>query len=168
MKSHEIMKSVVGVVGTKEVAFALNTSASLVYKWCAPWNPEDRAGTTRNPLDRVLELVECTDDRRPVEWLCREVGGIYVDPSSIESEVDLDAECIRHTQTLLSEFSDLLQVISLAMADESGIDRAEAEQIREKWHRLQSQGETFVRACERGLFNESIVNDPIDGIGDST
>jgi hypothetical protein len=153
MKSHEVLKSAVNVVGTKQVAYSLKTSSSLIYKWCSAFNAEDPMGTTRNPLDRVLEIIECTGDRSPVEFLCGEIGGVFVESAQEELDGDLDAECVRHTQTLLSEFSELLQVISESMADVRGIDPREAASIREKWQRLQSQGESFVRACERGLFD---------------
>lgn len=74
MKSHEVLKAAVEGVGAKQIAFDLKMSASLVYKWCSPWMPED-ASSTRNPLDRVLELIVATGDRGPVEWLCQRAGG---------------------------------------------------------------------------------------------
>ena len=112
MKSHEMLKVVIEEVGAKQVAYDLKVSSSLVYKWCAePVGPNDpdRSGA-RNPLDRVLPLCDSTKDRRPIEWLCREVGGYYVESPDVDVEM-IDSECIRHTQSLLSEFSQLLQVI---------------------------------------------------------
>jgi hypothetical protein len=154
MKSHELLRSVVDVVGTKQVAFDLKMSASLVYKWCSPWSAEDGVGV-RNPLDRITELIASTGDRRPVEWLCDYSGGFFVESSKSESKDDLDGECLRQTQTLLSEFSELLQAISLSQADESGIDSDEATVIRAKWQSLESRGEAFVRSCEHGRFDDA-------------
>ncbi len=155
MKSHEVLKQVIEAVGTKQVASDLKVSSSLVYKWCA--EPTDADGErdpsgARNPLDRVVHLCESTGDRRAIEWLCRQVSGYFVeDPDVDVSEVP--GECIRHTQSLLAKFSELLQVISGSLANEGRIDEPESRLIRRQWHDLQSQGEAFVRACESGRFD---------------
>jgi hypothetical protein len=154
MKSHEVLKQVIEAVGTKQVASDLRVSSSLVYKWCAEpiIDGERDPSGARNPLDRIVQMCDSTGDRRAVEWLCSEVGGYFVE----SPEVDLSkvpGECIRHTQSLLSGFSTLLQVISESIANEGRIDEAESRQIRHQWHQLQSQGEAFVRACESGLFD---------------
>ncbi len=155
MKSHEVLKQVVEAVGTKRVASDLKVSTSLVYKWCAePTDPEgerDPSGA-RNPLDRIVHLCDSTGDRRAVEWLCTEVGGYFVESPDVDLS-DVPSECIRHTQSLLAQFSELLQVISTSLANEGRIDELESRQIRRQWHQLQSQGEAFVRACEGGLFD---------------
>ncbi len=154
MKSHEMMRLVIEEVGTKRVASDLRVSTSLVYKWCAdPGSTNDLdASGARNPLDRILELCQSTEDVRAVRWLCREVGGYFVE--SPDQEPDLaDKECFRHTQEILLEFSSLLQVISESIAHEGRIDDKEALEIRRQWHVVQSQGEGFVRACERGHFD---------------
>lgn len=154
MKSHELLRLVIDGVGTKQVASDMKVSTSLVYKWCQ--NPVDQgareASGARNPLDRVMSLVESTSDRRPVEWLCGEVGGYFVERADVDLE-EVDAECLRHTQALLSQFSELLQVISDSLANEARIDETEAREIRNCWQSLQSQGELFVRACEAGVFD---------------
>ena len=155
MKSHEVLKQVIESIGTKQVASDLKVSTSLVYKWCA--EPRDEEGDrdpsgARNPLDRVVQMCDSTQDRRPVEWLCTQMGGYFVESPDVDLS-DVPAECIRHTQSLLGRFSELLQVISESLANEARIDEAEARQIRRQWHQLQSQGEAFVRACEDGIFD---------------
>ena len=155
MKSHEVLKQVIEAVGTKQVASDLKVSSSLVYKWCS--EPLDDDGErdpsgARNPLDRVIQMCESTGDRRSVEWLCQRVGGYFVESPEIDLG-EVPGECIRHTQSLLAEFSSLLQVISESIANEGRIDSRESKQIRWRWQQLQGQGEAFVRACEGGLFD---------------
>jgi hypothetical protein len=154
MKSHEVLKQVIEAVGTKHVASDLKVSSSLVYKWCAePMVDGERDPSgARNPLDRVLHLCDSTGDRRAVEWLCEQVGGYFVGSPEVDL-AEVPTECIRHTQSLLAEFSSLLQVISESIANEDRIDEDESKQIRHQWQQLQSQGEAFVRACESGLFD---------------
>jgi len=148
------MRQVVEGVGAKQVASDLRVSNSLIYKWCAdPGDESDLdASGARNPLDRIIQLCDTTGDRRPVEWLCQRVGGYFVESPDSEPE-ELDAEYLRQTQTILAEFSGLLQLISESIGNEGRIDAEESRQIRRQWLRLQSQGEGFVRACERGHFD---------------
>jgi hypothetical protein len=156
MKSHEVLKQVIEAVGTKQVASDLKVSSSLVYKWCAEplIDGERDPSGARNPLDRIVQMCESTGDRRAIEWLCSQVGGYFVESPDVDW-VEIPDECIRHTQSLLAEFSNLLQVISESIANEGRIDENEARQIRSQWHQLQSQGEAFVRACESGHFDPS-------------
>ena len=110
MKSHEVLKSVVEGVGTKQIAHDLRISTSLVYKWCAEQPSElgeDGSGA-RNPLDRLVSLFESTGDREPVEWLCTQIGGYFVE--SLEpGTTKVDAEYIQQTHMLVAEFSDTVK-----------------------------------------------------------
>ena len=156
MKSFEVLREAIDEMGVKRVASDLKVSTSLVYKWCAA--PRAAAGHTasgaRNPLDRLVQLCRVTGDRRPVEWLCQQMDGYFVDRPDTDPD-ELEVEYLKRTQELLAEFSALLQVISDSIARESRIDEREAVEIRRQWHRLQSQGESFVRACEAGSFDPS-------------
>jgi hypothetical protein len=154
MKSHEVLKSVVETVGTKEIASDLKISSSLVYKWCAepPAELGEDGSGTRNPLDRLLHLYIRTDDLRPIEWLCSQVGGYFVPRAELEEET-IDDVYIKHTQSMLAQFSDLLQAMSESIAHEDRIDESEAVRIRQEWQSLQSRGEAFVHACEEGHFD---------------
>ena len=131
MKSHEVLKRVVELVGTKQVAHDLGVSSSLIYKWCAEPASElgENGSGARNPLDRLVSLVESTGDRSAIEWLCTQAGGYFVESAEVEEDA-LDVKYIRHTQSLLAEFSDLLQVMSEAIENEGRIDAREAGQIR--------------------------------------
>lgn len=147
MRAYEVMQRAIEPVGAKAVAARLKVSSSLVYKWC---EPEDASGT-RSPLDRLAELLEVTRSTAPVEWLCRRMGGFFVrDPKVPES--GWDAEYVAHTQQLLQRFSELLQAVSESIKDDAAIDENEAERIRAEWEELKSSTESFVIACERGLF----------------
>lgn len=154
MRSYEVLKQVVEEVGAKHVAFDLRVSTSLVYKWCSPpGDPGDLDATgARNPLDRILQISESTHSRLPVEWLCGQVGGYFVESPDSEPE-ELDAEYLRQTQELVGRFSRLLEVMSSSIAKDSRIDADEARNIRREWRDLQSHGEALVRGCEQGLFD---------------
>ncbi|MBW2713838.1 MAG: hypothetical protein JRC77_08815 [Deltaproteobacteria bacterium] len=153
MKSHEVLKEVIETVGTKQVAYDLRVSTSLVYKWCAepPADLGEDGSGARNPLDRIVNLIESTGNPRLVEWLCLQHGGYFVE--NMELEEPIGEAYISHTRTLLAEFSELLQVMSDSIASEGRIDAKEALEIRRQWHRLQGRGEGFVRACETGVFD---------------
>ncbi len=153
MKSHEVLKEVIEAVGTKRVAYDLRVSTSLVYKWCAepPVDLADEASGARNPLDRILHLVESTGNSRLIEWLCNQRDGYFVE--NVELEEPINEAYISHTRILLAEFSELLQVMSDSIATEGRIDAKEATEIRRQWHRLQGRGESFVRSCETGVFD---------------
>jgi len=146
MNSHEALRRAVENVGAKKVAHDLKVSTSLVYKWCE----EDTSGA-RNPLDRTQGIVESTGSRIPIEWLCRQSGGFFMKDPAVEL-AGFDAEYITHTQTMLSNFSELLREISSSMSNDGQVDRREAARIREQWERLKGYGETFVAACEAGMF----------------
>ena len=138
MESHEVLRSAVQQLGAKKVAGDVRVSTSLVYKWCQPSTASASAGEisgARNPLDRVKALLESTGDLDP------EVSGCRV-----------DAEYIANTQRIIEDFSNLLRVVSEAIADDGKVDPQEASKIRTKWQRLKQYGEGFVCACDRGLF----------------
>ena len=73
MESHEIIKEAFEETSPKEIAAELGVSLSLVYKWAQP-NTELGSGS-RNPLDRVAELVRITKNPKLVQWLCHQAGG---------------------------------------------------------------------------------------------
>jgi hypothetical protein len=149
MDSHEVLRAAVDTVGAKKVAHDLKVSSSLVYKWC---QEQDESSGARNPLDRIQGIVECTDSTAPVEWLCRQAGGYFVPDPAVELS-NFDAKYVQHTQRMLQNFSDLLRVISESMLNDGSVDDAEAERIRSEWDRLKAYAETFVSACEQGLFD---------------
>ena len=163
MKSHELLRQVIQPYGVKKIAHELRVSSSLVYKWC---EEDDEEGSgARNPLDRILKLVESSGDRQPVEWLCQRTGGTYV-PNPVVDLAGYDVEFIAHTQQLLDNFSQLLRTMSQAMADDGRVDDDESETIRREWDRLKGAAEAFVQACERGMFAKKNESDEGEGLED--
>jgi len=146
MNSHEILKKAVEQAGVKSIAAAMNLSPAMIYKWC---EPRDSAGDpgAQNPLDRIVQIYELTQDVAPVEWLCEKTGGFRIDnPKSTGKNGKV---VLRSTQVILREFSDLLEVISESFADDGRIDAAESKRIRKEWERLKVVAETFVASCEQ-------------------
>jgi hypothetical protein len=149
-ESHEILREATDPVGVKAVAAELHLSQSLVYKWCQP-KGFDGSGAD-NPLDRVAQLYRLTGDDRLVRWLCAQANGYLVrnPPPQATTEIPM----LRFTQTILSEFSALLEDVSSSMEDDGRIDQREAAAIRAHWERLKSVAESFVVACEGRQYEQ--------------
>ena len=157
MDSHQVLKKAVDQVGAKKVAADVKVSASLVYKWCQPpaGNASaEGAGGARNPLDRVAALLESTGELAVVQWICEQAGGFFVRDPEVTSR-RVDAEYIAHTQRIIEDFSNLLRVVSDAIADDGKVDRRESDRIRAEWQNLKQYGEAFVCACEHGVFADT-------------
>ena len=149
MESHEVLKEALKKTSPKAVAADLGVSLSLVYKWAE--KPTENGSGSRNPLDRLLQIIELSEDTGIIEWLCRQQGGSFVrDPDVNPRE---EAHVFQRTQQIIGQFSTLLQGISAAVEDHS-VCQKEADEIRQCWDKLKSEAETFVRACEAGHFEE--------------
>lgn len=155
MKSHEIIRQAVEEPGVKAVAAAMKLSPALVYKWCemptAGDDPEQSGA--RNPLDRVRDLYLLTRDIRVVRWLCNEAGGFYVASPVPDPTRSHEQNIFTQTRTMMKEFSELLDAVDVSLAEDSRIDPAEADHIREEWEHLKAVAEGFVVACEKGHYN---------------
>lgn len=149
MESYEIFKEAFKRSSPKAVASELGVSLSLVYKW-AQEQSETGSGS-RNPLDRLLEIIRLTEEPRIIEWLCEKSDGYFVrnPPSSCEQGF----EVLPATNEIIAQFSELLSQISQAALD-SSITLDEAKDIRAQWDRLKCYGEGFVRCCEEGDFTQ--------------
>jgi hypothetical protein len=147
MESHEVLRKALRKTTAKAVAADLGVSLSLVYKWAE--KPADDGSGSKNPLDRLLQIIELSGDNGIVEWLCRRQGGHFVkDPDVSGAQVD---HVLPATQEIIRHFSDLLIQISGAAEDHS-VTKSEADDIRQTWDKLKSHAEAFVRACENGDF----------------
>ncbi|MBK1830698.1 hypothetical protein JIN77_08170 [Verrucomicrobiaceae bacterium R5-34] len=147
MKSHEVLKKSFEASSPKAIAAELGVSLSLVYKWA---QEQSEAGSgSRNPLDRVLEIHNLTEDYSLIEWLCEQSGGYFV--RNPHSQCDQGYEVLPATNEIVGQFSGLLTRISQAALDNS-ITSDEAEEIRHCWDKLKSFAEGFVRCCEEGDF----------------
>lgn len=147
MDSHEVLKQALRKTTPKAVAADLGVSLSLVYKWAE--KPSDSGSGSRNPLDRLLQIIDLSGDTGIVEWLCRRQSGHFVkDPDVSGHQID---HVLPATQEIIGQFSDLLHRISAAANDHS-VSKEEAGEIRQCWDKLKSYAEGFVRACEAGTY----------------
>ena len=151
MQSYEALKEAVDRVGVKSLAGDMNLSTSLIYKWCEPTSGPDACGAD-NPLDRVVRICELTGDSGPVEWLCTQLNGFLVRNASQGRHGKIPL--LKATQSILKEFSDVMQAVSESYANGDRIDAGEAQRIRKEWEELKSVAESFVVACECGDYNE--------------
>lgn len=148
MKSHELLREVLKTTSAKQVAADMGLSLSLIYKWAETPN-EDLGTGAANPLDRVDQLIQSTQDPRVIHWICQRAGGFYVkNPKTHHSHPDY---LIPATNQIVQEFADLLAVIANAAGD-NHIDANEAKTIRRRWEDLKTVTETFVACCEQGNF----------------
>jgi hypothetical protein len=154
MKSHEVIRQAVDEPGVKAVAAALKVSPALIYKWCEPAAEKedpDQSGA-KNPLDRVVEMFRLTKDIKLIRWLCNAAGGFFVSNPDLELRKSHDHEIYTETRTMVREFSELLDVVTASVEDDSSIDPDEADQIRQRWEDLKACVEHFVIGCERGHY----------------
>jgi len=147
MESHEVLKRAMQKTTPKAVAAELGVSLSLVYKWAE--KPTDFGSGSRNPLDRLLQIMDLSGDTGVVEWLCRQQGGHFVKDPDVTAHQN--HHILPSTQQIIGQFSDLLNEISDA-TDDLSVSHEEAVAIRQVWDRLKSYAEGFVRACEKGVY----------------
>lgn len=150
--SHEVLREAIENVGVKSIAHHLRLSPALVYKWCEQSDSAEAGGASKNPLDRVAEIVRLTGDMRVVNWLCNRFGGHYVSDAIPDSSRDLPLDLLDVTQKLVLHFSDVLSTVSRSISNDGFISPDEAKQIRAEWEGLKGHLEQFVQACERGHF----------------
>jgi hypothetical protein len=147
MESHEVLRQAMRKTTPKAVAAELGVSLSLVYKWAE--KPVDDSSGSRNPLDRLLQIIQLSGDNGIVDWLCQKQGGHFVkDPDVSGHRID---HVLPATQEIIGQFSELLARITKAATDHS-VTPEEADDIRQGWDKLKSYVEAFVRACENGDF----------------
>ena len=159
MESHEVLRNAFSKTSPKAVASDLGISLSLVYKW-AEKQSDDGSGS-RNPLDRLLKIVELSEDLRIVEWICQQTGGYFV--RNPKSSCEKGFQVLPATNEIVGQFSVLLQQISTAALDHS-ISKQEAREIRECWDKLKSYAEGFVRCCEEGDYDQMMhIPKPSEG-----
>jgi transcriptional regulator with XRE-family HTH domain len=151
MESHEVLKTAFESPATspKEIASEMGVSLSLIYKW-AQSNTEGGSGS-KNPLDRVAQLLKLTREPAIVEWLCQKGGGYFV--RNPKSSCKQGFEVAPATHEIVQQFAGLLTVISQAALDNS-ITPEESAEIRIVWDKLKSYCEGFVRCCEEGDFEQ--------------
>ena len=148
VQSHEVLREVLKSTSAKQIAADLNLSLSLVYKWAEAPDPK-ATNPSYNPLDRVDQLYQSTQDLRILHWQCERAGGFFIkNPRNTHPHPDY---LIPATNQIVQEFADLLSVVSGAASD-NAISADEARKIRKRWEQLKSVTETFVACCENGNF----------------
>ena len=152
MQSYEVLRNAAEKIGVKALAAELRLSPALVYKWCEESDPNDpEASGTRNPLDRVRDIFKITRDHEVIAWLCEQANGFLVHNPGQHSK-DIDTDLLQSTQHLVQAFSELLNEVSRAVANDGEIIPTEASKIRREWEQLKTTAESFVVACESGLY----------------
>lgn len=151
MKSHEVIKESCQKRGIKKVASDVGVSTSLLYKWSQP--PEASGSGSKNPLDRMINLMLAAKDPQMINWICEQAGGYFVRNPNDEEENNYDV--MPATNEIVSQFSALLSEISEA-AQDNAIADDESERIRKVWNALKSFTEGFVKCCEEGDFNKML------------
>ena len=141
VRSADILKSTVSEVGVKQVAAQLKVSTSLAYKWCDPKQISGES-SVNNPLDRVVDLYELTQDDQMVQWICEQANGFLAKNPSIDP--DSTSSDLEHTQKIVREFSELLNVISSSISNDSSLSSEQLITIRSEWEDLKQAGESFV------------------------
>ena len=139
--SADILKSAVSKVGVKQVAAQLKVSTSLVYKWCDPKQISGES-SINNPLERVVDLYELTQDDQMVQWICEQTNGFLTKNPSVDP--DLTRSDLEHTQEIVREFSELLTVISSSISNGSSLSSKQLITIRSEWEDLKQAGESFI------------------------
>lgn len=153
MQSYEVLREAAEKVGVKALAAELKLSPALIYKWCEEADPHDPdASGARNPLDRVRDIYRVTGDLEVIAWLCKQANGYYVHNPASRSK-DIDSDLLQSTQHLVQAFSELLNEVSRSVANDGEIVLHEAAKIRGEWEQLKTTAESFVVACEAGLYH---------------
>lgn len=152
MQSHEVLREAADKVGVKALASHLRLSPALVYKWCEEFDVNDPdASGALNPLDRVREILQFTGHLPVVAWLCEAANGFFVHNPEVGSK-KIDSDLLQSTQHLVQAFSELLNEVSRSVANDGAIEGKEARRIRQEWEDLKTTAETFVVACEKGVY----------------
>jgi hypothetical protein len=152
MESWEVIKQALDRVGAKKVASRMRLSQSLVYRWAQPPGGGDGGSGSgvRNPLDRVMQMLELTEEPALLNWICERANGFFV--GNPDSAGDSSLAVLAQTQAMIRDFSDLLEAVSEALANDESIDHGEAARIRSVWEHLKRLAESFTVACEQGAF----------------
>ena len=148
MNSHDLLREVFKDGNPKQIAEDLGLSLSMIYKWAEPVGKTGSGAT--NPLDRVQDLIESTQDERIAQWISEKGGGFFIrNPKTTHPHPDY---LIPATNRIVQEFADLLSVVACAAGDDF-INEDEAKHIRDRWEQLKSVTESFVHCCELGNFS---------------
>lgn len=98
-KTNEILK--VSITNVKEAAYVLKKSPAMIYKW--------QEGTTPNPIDKALELIDYVDDTddQLINFMCNQRGGFFgkIDEKEFRQKITIN-EIHRKISNLIRSISD--------------------------------------------------------------
>jgi hypothetical protein len=152
VKSWEVLREAADRIGVKALAARLNLSTALVYKWCQEPPKDDPSGSgARNPLDRLREICDATEDPNVINWLCNAAQGFFV-KNPVVTPGETEEQLLNTTQRVVEDFGDLLVTVGRSIEDDGQISHGEADHIRRAWETLKTKAECFVVACERGMY----------------
>jgi hypothetical protein len=133
--------------GVKQIASRLGRSRWLVHKWTQPAGVT--ASGTRNPLDALTLLMDCTDPRRLAQWVCERAGGYFV--SNPQSQPGRQPALLLATGKVIAEMGLLQSALGDAVKD-CRVTRTEAAEMRHQWETLKADMEGYVKECEGNVF----------------
>lgn len=151
MASHELLHEVCKKPGSKNVAQAVGLSLSLIHQWSRARGDRSEA---MNPLDRVEALIQFTGDVRLAQWVCERADGYFVKNPAVMSAPrtgKAEPSLLLATAKLVGSIAEF--EVKLSATELHGcISAADGRELRSAWEKLKSVGESFVQACERGMF----------------
>ncbi len=151
MKSNELFQEFFKRHGVKRIAARLGRAGSSLYKWTHQDGGQASGGL--NPLERLLALIHCTGDLQPLHWLCEKCGGFFVKnpvPETAPVSLLVAENEMNHEQ---AEFT----AVVTAAAKKGSITQADADEISARWERVKQTTESFVQACQRGVFRCGVL-----------
>ena len=147
MESHELLRLVFKPTGHKNVAAHLGLSDGIIHKWS---RPHKNGGTgTINPLDRLRQIWDCTQDTRLAQWVCELAGGFFVPNPRVNGRKP--PQLLDEEHDVFAVAGETIEVIARASRDRK-ITAAEAKAIRRQWEHEKSVKEHFVLCCEERDF----------------
>jgi hypothetical protein len=144
MKSVAVLRAVLPKAVVKQVAADLGLHENTLYKWCEP--DGGKAAGVLNPLERLAQLLQSTQDVRLVEYVCELAGGHFVRNRAVASASGEDL--LPATVAVLGEMGHLSAAVSEAVKD-CRVTKAEAAELRSGWNQLQAEMELFMAGCEQ-------------------
>ena len=146
-KSNLAIKASLKGKNIKAVKDALGISQALIYKWMA-----DPA--VRNPLDRVLKLIELSGNLSIIRWLCNACGGFLVmNPNT--SNIDISDG---NLTTIIKRSNKTTELIAEITNSE---DQDLLEELRNNWEKQKSIVESFIYKKEALSQKITRANNPL-------
>jgi len=139
--------------GAAALAPRMGIAASTLLSFANP-NCESH----RWPLARALQVAALTGDKRPIEAICDEAGGVFI-PLGAFAQVG-NGTLFKRLTKLASEFGDVPRRIQQALTDDGRISTREWRDIRREIYELQQAAAAVGRVVEQ--MHDAHVTVPVD------